>query len=189
MNKKIMIPTIIILVIIALVLIGFGMKNQNKTNTNIDNKTSKIETINSTDDLVKLVEKIYEGNDELYPTLETNIVNLEDAENVKYVTGLENGENLEYLVSSEPMMSGQAYSLVVAKVKDGVNANEIAKQMSENMDMRKWICVSAEKLYVTTSNDIVFAVMADEEMAKPIYENFKKIAGKTGETYEKTEEF
>ena len=169
MNKKIMIPTIIVLVIIGLALIGFGMKNQNKTNTNIDNETSKIETINSTDDLVKLVEKIYEGNDELYPTLETNIVNLEDAENVKYVTGLENGENLEYLVSSEPMMSGQAYSLVVAKVKDGANANEIAKQMSENMDMRKWICVSAEKLYVTTSNDLVFAVMADEEMAKPIY--------------------
>ena len=51
------------------------------------------------------------------------------------------------------MMSSQAYSLVLVKVKDGVDANNIAKTMSEKIDTRKWICVSAEKLYATSSNE------------------------------------
>jgi hypothetical protein len=86
------------------------------------------------------------------------------------------------------MMSSQAYSLVLVKVKDGVDANNIAKTMSEKIDTRKWICVSAEKLYATSSNDIVCLVMASEEWAKPVYEGFKALAGTVQEEYTKTEE-
>ena len=85
-------------------------------------------------------------------------------------------------------MTSQAYSLVLAKVKAGINANEIAKQMSENVDQRKWICVSAEKVYATSSGDIVFLVMSSEEKAKPIYEKFKTLSGNIGQEYEKSEE-
>lgn len=86
------------------------------------------------------------------------------------------------------MMSSQAYSLVLVKVKDGVDADKIAKSMSEQIDIRKWICVSAEKLYATSSGDVVCLVMSSEERAKPIYEKFKKLAGTIGEEYIKTEE-
>ncbi|MGN1301281.1 MAG: hypothetical protein ACI4U9_01980, partial [Clostridia bacterium] len=51
-----------------------------------------------------------------------------------------------------------------------------------------WICVSAEKLYATSSGDIVLLVMSSEDMAKPIYEKFKTLAGNVNEVYEKTEE-
>ena len=60
---------------------------------------------------------------------------------VKSATGLENANDLEYIVISEPMITSQAYSLVLAKVKEGKNASEIAKTMNENIDARKWICV------------------------------------------------
>ena len=59
--------------------------------------------------------------------------------------------------------------------------------MSENIDTRKWICVSAEKLYATSSGDIVFLVMSSEEMAKPVYDAFKAKVGKVGQEYDKAE--
>ena len=104
------------------------------------------------------------------------------------ITGLESGEKLEYLVASEPMISSQAYSLILAKVKQGENANEIAKEISEKVNPSKWICVSAEKIYATNSGDIVFVIMSSEEWAKPIYEKFKKLAENVGQEYEKTVE-
>jgi hypothetical protein len=111
-----------------------------------------------------------------------------DADLVNSFTGLENGENLEYVVASEPMITSQAYSLVLVKVKDGVSADEVAKTMSENVNQRKWICVTAEKLYATSSGDIACLVMSNEEMAKPVYEKFKTLAGNVNEEYQKTAE-
>ena len=119
---------------------------------------------------------------------QSQILDITNNDSVKYITGLENGTNFEYVVVSEPLMSSQAYSLVLAKVKSGINADEIAKQMSENIDTRKWICVEAEKLYATSSGDIVFLVMSNEGIAKPIYERFKSLAGNINQVYEKTAE-
>lgn len=150
-------------------------------------KTENANTIKTAEELSALVDKIYEGQ-KVLPTLQTQIVDVTDNDTVKMVTGLENGNDLEFVVVSEPMISSQAYSLVLAKVKNGKNANQIAKQMSENVNTSKWICVSAEKLYATSSGDIVFLVMSSEEKAKPMYEKFKTIFGHTGEKYEKTEE-
>ena len=84
-------------------------------NGNKDSKTNlKIE---SAEDLSNLVNEIYKGKEESLPKLNTQIVDVSDANVVKSVTGLENGDKLKYLVVSEPMMSSQAYSLVLAQVK------------------------------------------------------------------------
>lgn len=175
---KIIIVAIAIIAILAVIGIVIFLNAKPKTS---------LEAINSAEDLSALVDKIYEGQNTL-PSLQTQIIDTTDNDMVKSVTGLENANDLEYVVVSEPMISSQAYSLVLAKVKAGTNANEIAKQMSENVNTRKWICVSAEKLYATSSGDIVFLVMSSEEKAKPIYEKFKTLFGNVGQTYEKAEE-
>lgn len=145
--------------------------------------------VNSGDDLAALIDEIYEGQTNLFSTLETAQINVTEADMVAFNTGLANGDNLEYLAISQPLMSSQAYELVIAKVKQGVDANAVAKEMSENINMNKWICVSANKLYATSSGDIVFLVMAGEaDMAKPIYEKFKSLAGNVNEVYEKDAE-
>ena len=59
--------------------------------------------------------------------------------------------------------------------------------MSENIDMRKWICVSAEVLYATSTEDLAFLVMSSEEMAKPVFGAFKNKVGNVGEEYKKEE--
>ncbi len=179
-STKIIIAVVVIIAIIALATIT--ILNINKGNT------SKLGEVSSAEDLVKIIEKVYEGNEEVFSSLQTQTIDVTDNIMIKSFTGLENGTELEYLAVSEPLITSQAYSFVLAKVKSGVNANKIAEEMKENIDTRKWICVSAEKVYSTSSGDIVCLVMSSEEMAKPVYEKFKELAGNVGEEYTKTEE-
>lgn len=178
-STKIIIAVAVVL-LIAIVIAVVVSNSKPKTN---------LGEINKAEDLSALVEKIYEGVDEnaMPASLQTQVVDTTDNATVKYLTGLDNAENIEFAVVSEPMMTSQAYSLILVKVKDGANANEVAKTMSENIDTRKWICVSAEQLYATNSGDVVCLVMSNAETAKAVYESFEKLAGTVGKKHEKSE--
>ena len=176
-KQTIIILTVVILALVVIFAVVF-MNKGNKTN---------LKPIESAEDLSALIKELYVGKEQtLPPSVNTTIVDVTDANAVKSTTGLENGDNLQFLAVSEPMISSQAYSLVLAKVKDGVDANEVAKAMSEKINPAKWICVSAEKIYATNSGDVVCLVMSSEEWAKPVYESFKTLAGTVGKEYEKT---
>ena len=178
---------IILVAVIAIVLIALVIANvlgilgdSSKTKSNLQ--------ITSVEDLTALVDRIYEGLDVEMPMVFTQALEVTDAETVQAFTGLENGDNIEYLVASEPLMSSQAYSLVLVKVKDGVNANEIAKTMNDNINTRKWICVTAEKVCTTSSGNVVCLVMTEKNLATTIYNKFKTLAGVIGQEYERTEQ-
>lgn len=178
-STKILIAVVAVIAIIAIVITIILMSTKPKTN---------LEPINSAEDLSKLIDKVYKTQTMELPMLMTQIIDTTDETTVQSITGLESAKDVDYVVASEPMMTSQAYSFVLVKVKDGVNANEIAKTMNENIDSRKWICVSAEKVYTTSSGNVVCLVMSSEERAKPIYETFKELAGGIGQEYVKTEE-
>jgi len=150
--------------------------------------SSNLPAINSADDLVSLVDSIYAGVTMEMPGVATQPLDVTDAETINYMTGLENGDELEYLVVSEPMMSSQAYSMLIAKVKSGSNASKIAETMKNNINTRKWICVTAEKVYATNSGDVVFLVMTKPDLAKAVYDSFKTLAGNVGQEFERTEQ-
>ncbi len=168
------VAVIAIVAIVALVLNG-GAK-------------SNLPAINSAEDLSALVDSIYAGVTDEMPGVMTQPIDVTDKDSVNYMTGLENGDELEYLVVSEPMMSSQAYSLVIAKVKSGANASKIAETMKTNINTRKWICVTAEKLYATNSGNVVFLVMTRADLAKSVYNSFKTLAGYVGQEFERTEQ-
>ena len=175
-SKKIVIIAVIILVLVVALVMVFSKLNENRNSSksNLD--------ISSTQDMKNLIEKMYEGI-ETFPSVETTEIDVTDLNLVTYVTGLTSSEKIENIVISEPMMRAQAYSLVLVKVKNNNDADDIAKQMNENIDARKWICVEAEKVYTTSSGNIVCLVMSSEEMAKPVYDRFKQIAGGIGNEY------
>jgi len=175
---KILIAVIAILVVTAVVVVLSVNLSKSKSNLQIA----------TVEDLTALVDKIYDGLEVEMPMLMTQALEVTDPETVQAFTGLENGDNLEYLVASEPMMSSQAYSLVLAKVKDGVNANEVAKTMNDNINTRKWICVTAEKVYTTSSGNVVCLVMTRGDLATTLYNKFKTLAGGIGKEYERTEQ-
>ena len=183
MNKtiKTTIAIVVGIIIAILLFLAFtSVKNEEAAKTNLN--------INNEEDLTTLVDKIYAGVSIEMPNLMTQTIDKTDADAVKTFTGLDSSDNLEYIVASEPMMSSQAYSLVLVKAKEGTDVDTIAKTMNENINERKWICVSAEKIYTTTSGNIICLVMTNEETAKSVFESFKTLAGTTGKVYERAEE-
>lgn len=184
--KKVLIAVLVIAVLVVVGVFVIKPVLEKADNTVAEVKSNLV--LNTAEDITTFVSKLYEGNDNLYGSLMTQAIDPADNDSVASFTGLENANDIQFCIVSEPMMSSQAYSLVIVKVKEGVDANSVAKTMNENINMRKWICVEAEKAYTTSSGDIICLVMSSEEMAKPVFEKFKTLAGGIGEVYERTAE-
>lgn len=182
MKKALKIVGIIVLIAIIAVVAIVLMKKQNTPKSNFGE-------IENAEALSGIIDNIYSSIEiELPNSLQTQVLDVTDSDSVAYVTGLTDTSQVEYVVASEPMMSSQAYSVVLVKVKEGISADEVAKTMCDNIDQRKWICVTAEKVYTTSSGDVACLIMAAEDVALPIYENFKQQAGVVGQEYQKTAE-
>ena len=181
--KKQTLTIIIIAVIILAVIIGAILVINNKSK---GNEGGKIETAEQMKEMFKT---IYSKLGEKLPNLETQEISIKDETQVKAYTGLKSNKDIEKIVVSEPLMSSQAYSAVTVKVKSGANIEEIKKEMLENINMSKWICVSAEKMYITNNGNTIFMVMSNEDWANPVYNEFKEYVGNNiGKELEKTEE-
>ena len=181
--KKQTLTIIIIAVIILAVIIGAILVINNKSKGNAE---GKIETAGQMKEMFKT---IYSKLGEKLPNLETQEISIKDETQVKAYTGLKSNKDIEKIVVSEPLMSSQAYSAVTVKVKSGANIEEIKKEMLENINMSKWICVSAEKMYITNNGNTIFMVMSSEDWAKPVYNEFKEYVGNNiGKELEKAEE-
>ncbi len=181
--KKQTLTIIIIAVIILAVIIGAILIINNKSK---GNEEGKIETAEQMKEMFKT---IYSKLGEKLPNLETQEISIEDETQVEAYTGLKSNKDIEKIVVSEPLMSSQAYSAVTVKVKSGANIEEIKKEMLENINMSKWICVSAEKMYITNNGNTIFMVMSSEDWAKPVYNEFKEYVGNNiGKELEKAEE-
>jgi len=113
--------------------------------------------------LAAIVEAMYEKNPVELMMVETRAVDLADESWLRYNTGLElaDAEKVDAAVLSEPMTGSQAFSLVLVRLKDAADAEEIANKMLENIDPVKWVCVAADDERVIGCGDLVLFVMAD----------------------------
>ena len=178
MKKENIIIGIIVLAVIAILGVLFVNLNKNETTEN---------TIKNSKDMIKMVNSIYQNINNELPSLETMTIDINNLDDVTSYTGLKSNKDIEELVISVPMMNAQAYSLAVVKVKDGANIESLKQEMLDNIDMRRWICVSAEKLYITNNGNIIFLVMSDKDTAKIVYDEFKSyVNNKVGKELEKT---
>lgn len=180
MKKENIIIGIIVLTVIVILGVLFINFNKNETTES---------TIKNSKDMIKMVNSIYQNINNELPSLETMAIDINNLDDVTSYTGLKSNKDIEELVISVPMMNAQAYSLAVVKVKDGANIESLKQEMLDNIDMRRWICVSAEKLYITNNENIIFLVMADKDIAESVYNGFKSyVNNKTGKELEKTNE-
>ena len=157
-KKLIIIISFIILFSIFLVLV-------------INNKSSNASKLNSSKDIADMMKEIHK--DDLLPETIKMKVNLKDKESVKAYTGLNSSDNIKYIYVREPSISSIP-SAIAIKVKDKSKINDMKQEILNNIDMNKWICVSAEKLYITSYNDIIFVVMSYTEYSDKIYDKFSK---------------
>ena len=152
---------------------GNGNKgNGNKGNGNKGNgNKGNVETPIDVNDIINTINK---NNKNVLPELETLKVDIKNIDEVTSYTGLKTNDGIESIVVSEPLITSQAYSVAIVKVKDNADVEKIKQEMLDNIDMRRWICVSAEQLYITNSGNVIFSVMADKDIAKAVYNDFKK---------------
>ena len=164
MKKK---QNILVIALILLAVITFGVIIL----VSVKENTSSLET---TKDIIKMINSINKDNKNVLPELETMKIDVKNIDEVTSYTGLTSNDNIESIVVSVPMMTAQAYSVAVVKVKDNADVEKIKQEMLDNIDMRRWICVSAEQLYITNSGNVIFSVMTDKDIAKAVYDDFKK---------------
>lgn len=99
---------------------------------------------------------------------------------VNYFTGLESGEKLTDIAVYESMMGSQAFSLVMVRVVEGTDAKEVAQEMTDSIDTRKWICVGADEKLVAGYGDVVMLIMLDSQLglaAQDYVDAFKTVCG------------
>lgn len=125
-------------------------------------------------DINNIINTINKNNKDLLPELETMKIDVKNIDEVTSYTGLKTNDDIESITVSVPMITAQAYSVAIVKVKDSADVEKIKQEMLDNIDMRRWICVSAEQLYITNSGNLIFSVMADKDIAETVYNDFKK---------------
>lgn len=163
-NKPIIIGTILLIACVIVLVVIMSIKGNSNTDTN---------SFKSSGDVKRMVKSIYNELGDKLPELAFQNVDT-SLDSLKSYTGLSDNSNIDFIVVSEPEMNAQAYSLVALKVKDASKIESMKQEMYDNIDMAKWICVSAEKLYITNSGDLIFMVMSVDEWATPVYNSFKK---------------
>ena len=161
-KQNILIICLILLAVISFIIFilvsGGGNKGSLKTSKDINN----------------IINTINKNNKNILPELETMKIDIKNIDEVTSYTGLKTNDGIESIIVSVPVMTAQAYSVAVVKVKDNADVEKIKQEMLDNIDMRRWICVSAEQLYITNSGKVIFSVMADKDTAKAVYNDFKK---------------
>lgn len=175
MKKENIIIGVVIVVVIA--ILGFIIFRPSNSTT----------TLETSDDITKMVKTLYKNVDEELPELETTTIDASNLDELSAYTGLKSNENIETVVVSAPLMNAIAYNLAVVKVKDNANIETIKQEMLDNINMHRWICVSAEKLYITNTDNVIFLIMGSKDTVQPIYNEFKKyVNNNIGKELEKT---
>lgn len=85
-------------------------------------------------------------------------------ENVEYYLGKKGIEYKEAL-ASESGVGSIAYSVVLVRTKENANIEEIKKQIKDNVNPRKWICVEVPKdeIIVENKGDLIILVMVEDK--------------------------
>ena len=68
-------------------------------------------------------------------------------------------------LASEPGISSIAHSVVLLRVEDGADVEEIKTTIKEKVNPRKWLCVGVERedLIVKNKGNLVILIMVEDE--------------------------
>ena len=67
-------------------------------------------------------------------------------------------------------MSSTAYSAVYIRTTDEADAEAIRKQLMDNINPAKWVCVTAEQQYAVLLGNDIFFVMGHQDTASAVLE-------------------
>ncbi len=124
-----------------------------------------------------IMEKIYAGAyKEMKPSVAYTRI---DDESANYFLGLSNLNGISEALGAEPMMSSSAHSVCLVRANEGVDIEKLKKDIYENVDPRKWICVGVEREEIIVNNieNLIILIM-DSQDPKAIEESFLALGSK-----------
>ena len=98
------------------------------------------------------------------------------SENFEFYTFVPYADGYEGL-AADAMIGSIAHSVVLVRVPEDVDAASVAKDIEDNADPRKWICVEAEATHVRQYGDTILLVMSSAATANAILVNFDALNG------------
>lgn len=177
-NKTIVSRIGMLAVIMALsmtAVTGCGSKSGDRTSDEVSSEenadTAGMVHLNSADEVSAFFDEVYGGvAEDLLPMggAMTSELDLGDADMLSYHTGLTNLDGIEGVYLSESMISSTAYSAVYIRTTDDADAEGIRKQLMDNINPAKWVCVSAEQQYAVILGNDIFFVMGHQDTASEV---------------------
>lgn len=130
--------------------------------------TKPAEEAQSLEDLMELVYTDFEK-----PMLQNVQISPEDTE---YYLGVKDLQ-FEEALASEAMITSMAHSVCLVRVADGTDIEQMKKDIKENVNSFKWICVGVEKENVIVDNvGNTIILILDNQNRQLLHENFLQYA-------------
>lgn len=85
--------------------------------------------------------------------------------------------NIEEGVFYESMMSPANQSYCLLKVKDGADVEDLMQKVFDNVNPRKWICMSADRVLVMGDDSYIMLAMGTKESCDALKTEFATLAG------------
>ena len=174
-KKTIISKTGILAVIMALsmsAVAGCGNTGGNRTSDEVSSEenadTAGMVHLNSADDVSAFFDEVYGGvAEDLLPMGGAVMTELDlgDTDMLSYHTGLTALDGIEGVYLSESMVSSVPYSAIYIRTTDDADAESIRKQLMDNINPAKWVCVSAEQQYAVIVGNDIFFVMGFQDTA------------------------
>ncbi len=122
--------------------------------------------------LIDIAALIYSDTDLYTNALMVSEIN---DDNLSYFLGVDK-LGYEEAIAVEPLMSSRAHSVCVIRMKNETGAIGAVKDIRENVDPRKWVCVGVDQEHVHTDRigNLVVLIM-DNDNDTALLNNFKKL--------------
>ena len=145
-------------------------RSSDEVSTEESADTAGMVHLNSADEVSAFFDEVYGGlaEDLLPMDVSTTELALEDTDMLSYHTGLTDLDGIAGVYLSESMISSVAYSAVYIRTTDDADAESIRKQLMDNIDPAKWICVTAEQEYAVILGNDIFFVMGPQDTASEV---------------------
>ena len=78
-------------------------------------------------------------------------------------------------LASESATGSIAHSVVLIRVDEKTNVEQVKEKIENSVNPRKWICVEAEEVEVESKGNLILLVMSNEKTAEKITEQFEKL--------------
>lgn len=148
-----------------------GDRNSDEVSTEENADTAGMVHLNNADEVSAFFEEVYGGVAEDLLPMNVSTTELDLEENTDLLlqnAGLKDLDGIEGVYLSESMISSTAYSAVYIRTTDDADAESIRKQVMDNINPAKWICVTAEQEYAVILGNDIFFVMGYQDTASEV---------------------